>query len=55
MDAHTTSSVMIIKIIVTPPRANGAREKCVWVEKPELFMKCVRERAARRRRAAAYL
>lgn len=40
MDAYTTSSaVMIIKIIVTPPRA---LERSVWVEKPELFMKCVR-------------
>lgn len=47
MDAHTTSSsaVMIIKIIVIPPRASiGAREKCVGREARVIYE--VRARAS---------
>lgn len=45
MDAHMTSSaVMIIKIIVTPPRTNGAREKCVGREARVIYE--VRARAS---------
>lgn len=51
-EVYTTSSsvIMIIKIIVTSASRQSAErrereETCVWVEKPELFMKCARKRA----------